>query len=114
MAAKRLVVWLQVEPAQEQAFNRWYQEDYIPRFVQQIPGIASVSRWRLPGTTTYLTIYDLEDHVILEALQQALRNPARNADREEWHRWETAYLSDFRDGFFEKVFEHTPSRRAPA
>jgi len=110
--AKRLVVWLTVESSQEQAFNRWYQEDYIPRFVKQVPGIKTVSRWHLPDTTTYLTIYDFEDDVTLEALQQALRNPARNADREEWHRWETVHLTDFRDGFFEKVLEHMPAPRA--
>lgn len=111
---KRLVVWLTVEPGQDQAFNRWYQEDYIPRFVQQVPGITAVSRWRVPGTTTYMTMYDLDDNVTVDALQRALRDPARNVDREVWHRWETAHLTDFRDGFFEKVFEHIPSRRAPS
>lgn len=105
---KRLVVWLNVDPEHEQAFNAWYQNDYIPRFVQQVPGIAAVSRWRAPGTSTYLTIYDLDDRVSWDALQRALRDPARTAAREEWHRWEVAHLTDFRDGFFEKVFEHVP------
>lgn len=112
--SKRLVVWLTVTPEREHDFNRWYEQDYIPRFVKQIPGINAVSRWRVPGTTTYLTIYDLADATTLETLRDALRSPARHADREEWHRWETAHLTDFRDGFFEKVFEHVPTGRASA
>ncbi len=106
--AKRLVVWLTVKPEHEQAFNHSYQDDYIPRFVQQIPGIQAVSRWRVPGTTTYMTVYDLDPNLTQEELVKALRNPARDADRAEWHRWEESYLEDFRDGFFEQVFEYKP------
>jgi hypothetical protein len=106
--AKRLAVWLTVSPEQEDAFNRWYQDEYIPRFTTQIPGIRSVSRWKVPGTTTYMTIYDLDPSLEQEQLMTALRNPDRDADRAEWNEWEHAYLSDFRDGFFEEVYSYQP------
>ncbi len=106
--SKKLVVWLNVDPAQEEAFTKWYQEDYIPRFVKQIPGITHVSRWSIPGTQTHMTIYDLAPETSQAALLEALKDPARQADREEWNEWEHAYLSDFRDGFFEQTFSYTP------
>jgi hypothetical protein len=106
--AKQLVVWLTVAPEQEEAFTRWYQEDYIPRFVTQIPGIRRVTRWQVPGTTTYMTIYDLDPELTQEQLLTALRNPAREADRAEWDEWEHAYLSDFKDGFFNQVYDYQP------
>lgn len=107
--AKKLAVWLTVAPEQEDAFNHWYQDEYIPRFVTQIPGIVSVSRWKVPGTTTYMTMYDLTPELEQEDLLAALRNPAREADRKEWNDWEHAYLSDFRDGFFEQVYSYEPA-----
>jgi len=106
--AKQLVVWLTVAPDQEEAFTRWYQDDYIPRFVTQIPGIRRVTRWKVPATTTYMTIYDLEPNLTQEELLTALRNPVRDADRAEWNQWEHACLSDFRDGFFTQVYEYQP------
>lgn len=105
---KRLAVWLNVQADQEEAFNHWYQDEYIPRFVGQIPGITSVSRWKVPGSTTYMTLYELDADLSQEQLLAALRDPARNADREEWNKWEHAYLSDFRDGFFEQTYAYTP------
>ncbi len=106
--SKRLVVWLNVDPNQEAEFNKWYQDDYIPRFAKQIPGIERVTRWRVPDSNTYMTMYDLKDDMTQEKLLTALRNPERNADREEWHNWEVQALSDFRDGYFEQTFEHKP------
>jgi hypothetical protein len=105
---KRLAVWLNVDPQREDEFNRWYQDDYIPRFVKQIPGIKHVTRWKVPGTNTYMTMYDLAEDMTQEKLMTALRNPARNAERDEWHQWEVSAHSDFRDGYFEQVFEHKP------
>lgn len=106
--SKRLTVWLNVDPKQEAEFNKWYQDDYIPRFVSQIPGIERVTRWQVPNSNTYMTVYDLATDMTPEKLTAALRNPVRNNDRDEWHKWEVQALSDFRDGFFEQVFEYKP------
>jgi hypothetical protein len=107
--AKKLAVWLTVAPDQEEAFTHWYQDDYIPRFVKQIPGITAVSRWKIPGTTTYMTVYDLDPDLKQEELLASLRNPGRDAERKEWNDWEHAHLSDFRDGFFEQVYSYEPA-----
>ena len=106
--AKRLVVWMTIDPAQEEAFNRWYQEDYIPRFTREIPGIQGVTRWRIPSTTTYLTVYELDPDLTKDELTSALRSPDRKAESATWREWEEAYITDFSDGFFESVFEYRP------
>lgn len=110
-SGKRIVVWLTINEDQEEAFNSWYQHEYIPRFVKQVPGIHAVSRWQIPGTHTYLTVYDLDPGTDWEELHRALRDPGRITDRETWHRWEVGSLTDFRDGFFEQVFEYPLSPR---
>lgn len=104
---RRIVVWLSVAPEKEQDFNDWYEQQYIPRFVTQIPGVKSVSRWKIEGTETYMTVYDLEPGADFDDVSQALGSSARDADRDEWKRWEQGYLEDFRDGFFSQTYEYS-------
>ena len=106
---KRIVVWLTIDPDKEGEFNEWYEGEYIPRFTTQIPGIQAVTRWRIPETSTYLTVYDLNSELTVDELNTALRNPDRKTDKEAWLQWETTYITDFRDGFFENVFEYRPA-----
>jgi hypothetical protein len=103
---RKLVVWLTVAADKEEAFNRWYEDDYIPRFVTQIPGIERVTRWKIDGSTTYLTIYDLSDGADFDDVADALSSSARDTDREAWKEWEQSHLEDFRDGFFSQVYEY--------
>jgi hypothetical protein len=109
---RRLVVWLSVAPDQEEAFNRWYQDEYIPRFLMQIPGIKKASRWRVPDSSIYLTIYDLEAAEGFDDVVAALRSPERDRERNQWLRWQHSALTDFRDGLFEETFTLEPSRDA--
>lgn len=101
---KRLVVHFVVTPDQEDAFNEWYEKEYIPRFVREIPGVERVSRWRTPGTTSYLTVYDLDPAVELPRVSAAISDPSRDGDRQEWRKWETSALSAFHDGLYEETF----------
>lgn len=105
---KRIVVWLTVDPQKEAEFNRWYQDDYMPRFAKKVPGIRSITRWRIPQTTTYLSVYDLDQDLSWDDFKAALKNPARDADRAEWHEWEVSALTEFHDGLFDQVFEYKP------
>ena len=110
----RLVVWLTVGEAEEEEFNCWYEDEYIPKVLTQIPGIEHVSRWRMPDAPTYLTIYDFEDGARIEDAVEAVRAPTRAAEREAWHEWEDRALSDFRDGFFAQTFALTPEVKEAA
>jgi hypothetical protein len=106
---RRIVVWLTAAEDHEEEFNRWYEQDYIPRFVQQIPGIERVTRWKTgDGSRTYITEYELTPGADFEDVAEALRSPDREADRTAWKQHEDR-LPDFRDGLFVQVFEHDGS-----
>ena len=58
-----LVVTMEVDPADEAEFNRWYNEQHLPERMA-IPGYVSARRFKLvegDGALTYLCIWELED-----------------------------------------------------
>ncbi|HEV2300411.1 MAG TPA: hypothetical protein VGR91_02465 [Stellaceae bacterium] len=70
-----LMVWVDIDAAHEAAFNRWYDEEHIPRLLQ-VPGILGAGRYSaLKGGPKYLAVYELENHQIVrgEAFLAAAR-----------------------------------------
>jgi hypothetical protein len=62
-----LMSWTDIDPAQEDAFNRWYNEEHIGRLLE-IPGFLSAARYvALRGGPKYLAMYELEDHNVLRS-----------------------------------------------
>jgi hypothetical protein len=62
-----LMVWTDIDAEFEPEFNRWYDEEHIPRLLQ-IPGFLSAGRYSaLQGGPKYLAIYELEDHNVLRS-----------------------------------------------
>ena len=62
-----LMVWTDIDAEFEPEFNRWYDEEHIPRLLQ-IPGFLSAGRYSaLKGGPKYLAIYELEDHNVLRS-----------------------------------------------
>ena len=58
-----LVVTMEVDPADEAEFNRWYNEQHLPERME-IPGYISARRFKLiegEGALTYLCIWELAD-----------------------------------------------------
>ena len=58
-----LVVTMEVDPADEAEFNRWYNEQHLPERMA-IPGYVSARRFKLvegDGALTYLCLWELED-----------------------------------------------------
>jgi hypothetical protein len=57
-----LMAWIDIDPAHEDAFNRWYDEEQIARMLA-LPGFLSAARYvALRGGPKYLAMYELEDH----------------------------------------------------
>jgi hypothetical protein len=70
-----LMVWTDVDPAQEAEFNRWYDEEHIGRLLA-VPGFLSAGRYRaIRGGPKYLAMYELEDHNVMRSA--ALRDTVR-------------------------------------
>jgi hypothetical protein len=62
-----LMAWTDVDPACEDEFNAWYNEEHIGRLLA-VPGFLSGARYRaLRGGPKYLAMYELEDHNVLRS-----------------------------------------------
>ncbi len=60
-----LMVWTDIDPEFETEFNRWYDEEHLPRMLQ-ISGFLNAGRYEaVKGAPKYLAIYELEDHNVL-------------------------------------------------
>lgn len=46
-------------PEQEDEYNRWYSEVHLPEILA-IPGFVGARRYRAPGTSEYLAVYEIE------------------------------------------------------
>lgn len=63
-----LVVMIDIDPAFEADFNRWYNEEHLPERVG-LPGFRSARRFvSYEGGPKYLALYDLDN---LDALETA-------------------------------------------
>ena len=62
-----LMVWADIDPEFEGEFNRWYDEEHLPRMLQ-ISGFLSAGRYEaVTGGPKHLAIYELEDHNVLRS-----------------------------------------------
>ena len=84
-----MVVMMEVDPAHEEEFNRWYNEEHLPERLE-IPGYISARRFKLEegsGVLKYLCIWELEDGSPLQSEEyqaQQLR-PSELRDRAHSH-----------------------------
>ena len=70
------VVMAKLTPDKEEAYNRWYNEEHMPRFLERIPGVLSGRRYKiLEGEEEYqfLALYEFESY---EAMDAALKSDA--------------------------------------
>ena len=70
--AKRglLIVMSSIATEKEDAFNRWYNEDHIPKILERIPGVLSARRYKIvEGEEKYrfMAVYEFESYEALEA-----------------------------------------------
>lgn len=62
-----LMVWTDIDAAYEADFNRWYDEEHVPRLLK-VPGFLSAGRYvALKGGPKHLAMYELEDHNVLKS-----------------------------------------------
>jgi hypothetical protein len=62
-----LMVWTDIDAEYEGEFNRWYDEEHLPRLLE-VPGFLSAGCYQaLRGGPKYLAIYEFEDHNVLRS-----------------------------------------------
>jgi antibiotic biosynthesis monooxygenase (ABM) superfamily enzyme len=57
------IVMAQVKPEQEEAFNRWYNEDHMPKALNRFPGVISGRRYKIQDGGdgyNYMAFYEFE------------------------------------------------------
>lgn len=72
-----LLVMIDVDPAYEADFHRWYNEEHLPERLD-CPGFLSGRRFlSVEGSPKYLALYDLENPEVLdsEAYQRLVSPP---------------------------------------
>lgn len=63
-----LLVMIDVDPAHEDEFNRWYDQEHFPERLQ-CPGFRSGRRFvSVEGEPKYLAYYELDSPEVLESL----------------------------------------------
>ena len=64
-----MVVMMDVDPADEEEFNRWYNQQHIPERLE-IPGYVGARRFKLEsgddGMLKYMCIWELESSSVLQ------------------------------------------------
>ncbi len=57
------IVKANVKPEQEDAFNRWYDEDHMPKALNRFPGVISGRRYKIMDGGdgyNYMALYEFE------------------------------------------------------
>ena len=108
-----LFVQMTARPDQEQAFNDWYEREYIPAFVRDIPGIVRARRFESlspesSGARSYLTIYEFENEPALHTGLDVMKS--REEWRTLWKEWEGRAVSSISDGLF-RTTTHVSGQR---
>jgi antibiotic biosynthesis monooxygenase (ABM) superfamily enzyme len=98
-----LFVQMTVKPQEEAAFNHWYEQEYIPAFARDIPGIAHARRFVTlspdsGGVHTYLTIYEFVDETALHRGLEVMKS--RDMWRKAWKEWEQRAVATISDNVF--------------
>jgi antibiotic biosynthesis monooxygenase (ABM) superfamily enzyme len=73
------IVMAKVAPENEEAYNRWYDEDHLPKALNRFPGVISGRRYKIVDGGdgyNYIALYEYEsyDKLMETAKSEALKN----------------------------------------
>ncbi len=80
-----LIIMARVAPDKEEVFNRWYNEEHLPRVLERLPGILGARRYRIregEEEFQFMALYEFENYTTLEA---ALNSSAMKKLIEEYN-----------------------------
>lgn len=80
-----LIVMARVKPEDEEAFNKWYNEDHLPKAIERFPGVLSGRRYKIlegEDEYQYLALYEFESYATMHATasSEIMRELAREFD----------------------------------
>ena len=101
-----MVVMMDVDPADEEEFHKWYNEQHIPERLE-IPGYVSARRFKLEngegGVLKYMCLWEMED---ASALQDEMYK-AQSADPTALYERVTKTVKARARGVYTQIFPET-------
>ena len=88
MTAVIYQVRLIIKPEHDAEFNAWYEGEYIPKLMREVPHFTAVRRYEgdFNGQTLYVTYYDCTTETLALAIAE-MRSLERAEDNAEFYRW---------------------------
>lgn len=85
------LVSVELSVGQEQRFNDWYEQDYLPKNVADVPSWVGCRRYSSVGRQPerHHAIYEAADLAALDASLDAMRAPFRLAENMAWKQWDS-------------------------
>lgn len=101
------LVTYQVRSEQEPAFGAWYESEYIPRLMADVPGYVGCRRYLSQNAqpTTHLTVYEIAALPEVDQAIADMRSPWRTGENTAWHHWEEAAVPSIEAGVFRPIFQ---------
>src|ERR1043166_1576324 len=97
-----LLVMADIDPANEEDFNRWYEEEHLDERMG-IPGFLNARRFTaLEGSPKYLALYDLESP---EVLQSAPYRQIVGVGKSAWTKRMESQFRNFRRNVYVSLSE---------
>ena len=90
------VVRLRVDPAQEQAFTRWYHNEYLDPLLPTAPLFVSCRRY-VSGEgadKVFFTVYEIKDEASIDEALAVFDQPHRQESRRQWKEWEQRAVTE--------------------
>jgi hypothetical protein len=98
-----LLVMIDIDPAYEEDFNRWYDEEHIPER-RSCPGFLSGRRFvSVEGEPKYLAFYELENPEVLDSPEYRAMQPPS-----EWTRKLTPHFTAFTRNVYRDITPELP------
>lgn len=95
-----LIVQVEIDPADDEEFNRWYDEEHVPEKLAS-PGFVSARRFRAHDhEARYLVIYELEtpDAATTPAYMRKEPSEWSKSIMARWKDWNRAVWVDLKTG----------------
>lgn len=85
------MVSVELRPEDEQRFHDWYEKDYLPKNVADVPSWVGCRRYSSEGRqpARHLAIYEAADLPGLDESLDAMRAPYRMAENMSWKQWDS-------------------------
>jgi len=97
-----LLVMADIDPANEEDFNRWYEEEHLDERMR-IPGFLNARRFTaIEGSPKYLALYDLESP---EVLQSAPYRQVVGVGKSAWTKRMESQFRNFRRNVYVSLSE---------